>query len=109
MKYKHDRLMQAKRTVAMVRACTISLDHAMKVVQSMIGGTIFDIRLKEVDQQVVWRVKLLRDVERVKVYVHANTGQILEAKAEIAVVKPYSEITPEPVVPGRHTLPSLSN
>ena len=108
MKYNHDRLMQAKRTVAMVRACTISVDHAIQVVQSMIGGTVFDIRLKEVDQHLVWRVKLLRDRERVKVYVHANTGHILEAKAEIAIMKPHSEMTPDDLIPSCQS-PSLSN
>ena len=84
MKYNHDKLIQAKRTIAMVKACTVSADHAIKAAQS-IGGTVFDVKLKEFDAQVVWRVKLLRDTKRVKVYVHANTGQVLEAKAEVVV------------------------
>ena len=50
--------------------------------------------MKEVNQQTVWRVKLLRSGERVIAYVGAKSGQILEAKAEIAVTDSYREISP---------------
>jgi uncharacterized membrane protein YkoI len=89
MKYTHDRLMQAKRTVALVSASSIPIDQAIAVVQSSIGGTVFDLKLKEVDHQAVWRVKLLSASGRVKVYVDASSGRILEAKAEITVREPH--------------------
>lgn len=88
MKYNHDRLMQAKRTVALVSASSVSINQAISVVLSSIGGTVFDVKLKEVDQQAVWRVKLLRASRRVKVYVDASSGHILEAKAESALTEP---------------------
>lgn len=56
---------------------------------------MFDVKVKELNQQPVWRVKLLRSGERVKVYVDARSGKILEAKAEIAVAEPYREISSE--------------
>ncbi len=88
MKFDYDRIMQAKRTIALVNNSAISIYEAIAAV-SMIGGTVFDVKLKEVDQQIVWRVKLVRDGERVKVYVDAQSGHIIEAKAEVAVVEPY--------------------
>ena len=103
MKYKDEKLAKAKRTIARVEACTISVDHAIKVAQS-IGGTVFDVRLKEVDEQVVWRVKILRNNKQTEVYVHGNTGHLLEVKPEPAVIDSRSGITPE-IFP----TPSLSN
>jgi uncharacterized membrane protein YkoI len=90
MKYDHDRLMQAKRTIALVNTCTVPLDQAIAIARSSVGGTVFDVKLKEMDERVVWRMKLLRGGERVKVYVDALAGHIIEAKAEVAV----SEHTP---------------
>ena len=87
MKYNYDRLMQAKRTAALVSASSVSINQAISVVLSSIGGTVFDVKLKEVDQQAVWRVKLLRASGRVKVYVDASSGHILEAKAESALTE----------------------
>ena len=87
MKYDHDRIMQTKKTIALVGTCSISIEQVIAAV-STIGGTVFDVRLKEVEQQAVWRVKLLRNGERVKVYVDARSGHILDAKAEIAVYDP---------------------
>jgi hypothetical protein len=46
---------------------------------------VFEAKLKEVDQQVVWRVKLVSAGQRVKVYVDARSGRVLSAKAEISV------------------------
>jgi uncharacterized membrane protein YkoI len=89
MKFDCDRLIQVKRTIALVSASCVSIDQVIAAV-SPIGGTIFDVKLKEVDQQTVWRVKLLRGGERVKVYVDAHSGHIIEAKAEIKVIEPYS-------------------
>lgn len=87
MKYDHDRIMQTKKTIALVGTCSVSIEQVIAAV-STIGGTVFDVRLKEVEQQAVWRVKLLRNGERVKVYVDARSGHILDAKVEIAVYEP---------------------
>jgi len=108
MKYNHDRLIQAKRTIALVSACSISADRAMEVARSIIGGTVFDVRLKEVERRVIWRVKLLRDGERVKVYVDAGSGRILDAKAEIAVAEPYHGTSPETLIGGHQPAPPHS-
>ena len=92
MKFNYDRLIRAKRTADLVRTCSISIDQAIAVAVSSVGGTVFDVKLKEVNNQTVWRVKLLRASERVKVFVDAKAGKILEAKAEVAVPKPYRDI-----------------
>jgi len=89
MKFNYDRLIRAKRTADLVRTCSVSIDQAVAVAVSSIWGTVFDVKLKEVNQQTVWRLKLLRSGERVKVFVDAKAGKILEAKAEVAVPKPY--------------------
>ena len=82
MKLNSEKLMRVKRTVNLVSSCTISIDQAIAVALDGVGGTIFDVKVKEMNQQVVWRVKLLRSGERVKVYVDAGSGKIIEAKAE---------------------------
>ena len=81
MKYKPDRIIKAKRTVALANHAAVSIDQAIAAV-SMSGGTIFDMKLKEVKSKPVWRVKLLRGSdEQVKVYVDATSGRITEAKS----------------------------
>ena len=92
MKFNYDRLIRVKRTADLVRTCSVSIDQAVAVAVSSIWGTVFDVKLKEVNQQTVWRLKLLRSGERVKVFVDAKAGKILEAKAEVAVPKPYRDI-----------------
>ena len=82
MSFDHERLMRAQRTIDLVNSCTISIDQAVAVALASIGGTVFDVKVKEMNQKVVWRVKLLRSNQRVKVYVDASSGKILEAKAE---------------------------
>jgi uncharacterized membrane protein YkoI len=95
VKYIHDRLIEAKKAVALVSACSISIDQAIKVALSSIGGTVFDAHLKEVEQRVVWRVKLLTSGGRVKMYIDARSGRVLEAKAEITVDENHQWMTPE--------------
>lgn len=95
MKYNYDRLMEAKKAVALVSACSVSIDQAINVALSSIGGTIFDAKLKEVEQQVVWRVKLLTSGGRVKMYIDARSGRVLGAKAEITVAESHQWMTPE--------------
>lgn len=92
MKDRHDKLKKAERAVARVESCTISVDHAVKIAQS-IGGTVFDVRLKEVDRQLLWRVKILRNREQLKVYVHANTGNIFSVKAEATAAESNQKVS----------------
>jgi uncharacterized membrane protein YkoI len=82
MKLHSEKLMRAKRTAELVSSCTVPIDQAIAVAQAGIGGTAFDAKVKEMNHQIVWRVKLLRAGERVKVYIDAGSGKILEAKAE---------------------------
>src|SRR5262245_34220681 len=56
MKHDHDRVMEAQRTVALVSACPTSLEQAIKTALSSVGGTAFEVKLREVDHQVVWKV-----------------------------------------------------
>lgn len=86
MKSNYNRMMKIKRTLGLVNEATVSIDQAIAAV-SRIGGTIFDMRLKEVDGKVIWRVKMVRNGERVKVHVDATSGLIIEAKAEVAVTE----------------------
>jgi uncharacterized membrane protein YkoI len=103
VKYNHDRLVQAKRTVELVRAASVSVDKAISIASSSVGGTVFDVKLKKVDQQVMWRVKLLRDGARVKVFIDSRSGLVLEAKAEIAVAEPHDGISCEAIMSGCST------
>ena len=82
MKLNPEKLMRVKKTVNLVSSCTISIDQAITAALESVGGTVFDVKVKEMNQQVVWRLKLLRSGERVKVYVDAGSGKIIEAKAE---------------------------
>jgi uncharacterized membrane protein YkoI len=86
MKSNHNRLMKVKRTLALVNEATVSIDQAIDAV-SHIGGTIFDMRLKEARERIIWRIKMVRDGERVKVHVDAKSGLIIEANAEVAVAE----------------------
>jgi len=82
MKYDHDRKMETKRMAALVSVCPISLEQATKMALSSVGGTAFEVKLREVDQQLVWKVKLVVDGQRVKVMIDANSGRVMKAKAE---------------------------
>jgi len=53
MKHNHDRVMQAKKTMALISACSVRIEQAINVALSSIGGTVFDAKLKEVDERVV--------------------------------------------------------
>ena len=88
MKHDHDRVMEAQRTVALVSACPTSLEQAIKTALSSVGGTAFEVKLREVDQQVVWKVKLVVGGERVKVVIDARSGHVIKAKAETIVTEP---------------------
>lgn len=85
MKHHNDRLLQARKTVALVSACAVSIEQAIGAARSSVGGTVFDAKLKEIEQQLVWRVKLVVGGQRVKIYVDAQSGCVINAKAEILV------------------------
>jgi uncharacterized membrane protein YkoI len=74
--------MQAKKIVALISTCSVTIERAVNVALSSVGGTVFDAKLKEVDERVVWRVKLLNAGRQVKVYIDGRSGLVLEAKAE---------------------------
>jgi uncharacterized membrane protein YkoI len=95
VKPTHKRLDRAKRAADLVRVCTVSIDQAIAVALSGIGGVVFNVKVKEMNQQPVWRVKLLRLGEEIKVYVDGRSGNILEAKAKVAVSAPHGEAAPE--------------
>ena len=82
MKLKEDKAVRSKRAVDLLNFCTLSIDQAIAVALASVGGTAFDVKVKEINQQVVWRVKLLRDDERVKVYIDAGSGKIIQATTE---------------------------
>lgn len=99
MKHKHDRVMQAKRIVALISASSVTIDQAINVAQSSIGGTVFDAKIKEVDERVVWRIKLLTSGREVKVYIDGKSGRLLEAKAKISVVDKRADAAKSDLVP----------
>jgi uncharacterized membrane protein YkoI len=72
---------------ALLDSAGTSIDEAIAAV-STIGGTVFDVKLKKVDAKAVWRVKLVRNGEWVKVYVDATSGEIIEAKVAAAALEP---------------------
>jgi len=91
MKHDRDRVMEAQRTVALVSACPYSLEQAIKTALSSVGGTAFEVKLREVNQQVVWKVKLLVGGERVKVVIDARSGHVIKAKAETIITEPVGQ------------------
>lgn len=100
MKNHHDKFVKAKKTVALVSTCAVSIEQAIKVAQSTVGGTIFDVKLKDVDQQPVWRVKLLLSGRRVKINVDGQSGRVIEAKAEMGATEASYPIAQEPAMAG---------
>lgn len=107
MKRTLDRLNQAKKTAALVNACTVSIDLAVKVALMGIGGTVIDAKLKEKEEQVVWRIKLLTAGGPVKVYIDGCSGRILETKHENRLTAPDGMLIPEVVVADRLQNPEL--
>lgn len=97
MKYNHDRLSQAKKTAALVNACSVSIEQAVRVALTSVAGTVVDAKLKEKDEQVVWRIKLLTAGGRVKMHIDGRSGSILEAKREESPTAPDGMVNPEVV------------
>jgi len=94
MKYDHERFVRAKRTVALVAISSITIEQAIRLAQDTLGGTAFDAKLKEKDDQIVWRVKLLTAEGRKKIYIDGRTGSVIEAKAEHLFEEPVSSTSP---------------
>src|SRR5215475_1046846 len=88
MKHDHDRVMEAQRTVALVSACPTSLEQAIKTALSSVGGTACEVKLREVDHQVVWKVKLVVGGERINVVIDARPGHVIKAKTETNASEP---------------------
>ena len=107
MKLALDRLNQAEKTAALVNACSVSIEQAVTVALMGIGGTVIDAKLKEKDEQVVWRIKLLTAGGRVKMYIDGCSGRILETKHEKPLTAPDGMVIPEVVVAGRLQNPEL--
>ena len=101
MKRKHDRLVRTKKTAALVNACSISIEQAVRVALTSVGGTVVDAKLKKKDERVVWRIKLLTEDGRLKMYIDGRSGCILEAKREESTTVPDGIMVPEVVVPDR--------
>jgi uncharacterized membrane protein YkoI len=99
MKHNEDRVIQAKKTAALVSACSISIEQAVRVALASMGGTVVDAKLKEKNNQVAWRIKLLTADGRVKMYIDGRFGSILEAKREETHTAPNGIVFPEVVVP----------
>src|SRR5262245_23192749 len=77
MRFNPEKLIRVKKTVDLVNSCAISIDQAIAVAVAGVGGTVFDVKIKEMNRQIVWRVKLVRSEQRVKVYVNAESGIIV--------------------------------
>jgi len=101
MKPKHNRLVRTKTTAALVIACTISIEQAVRVALTSVGGMVVDAKLKEKNERVAWRIKLLTPDGRVKMYIDRRSGSILEAKREELLTAPDGIVIPEVVVPDR--------
>lgn len=78
----YDPLARARKMVALARACSVSIDQAIKVALMSIGGTVVDAKLKGKSETVHWRIKLLTAEGPVKVYIDGRSGEILEAWSE---------------------------
>ena len=79
MRNGHDLLARAKKTVALAKASSVSIDQAVKVALMRIGGTVVDAKLKGKPENVYWRIKLLTAEGRVKLYIDGHSSEILEA------------------------------
>ena len=53
MKQKHDRLIHAKKTAALVNACSVSIEQAIRVVLTSIDETVIDAKLKKKNKQMM--------------------------------------------------------
>jgi len=98
MKHNQDRETKAERTAALVNACSVSIEQAVRAALASIGGTVVDAKLKQRNEQVVWRIKLLSAGARVKVYVDGRSGSILEAKREERATEADNLVIPAVIV-----------
>jgi uncharacterized membrane protein YkoI len=99
MKDRHERVREAQQTVAMVSTCPISIEQAISTALLSVGGTVFEAKLKEVERLVVWKVKLVSAGQRIKVYIDAHSGRVLDAKAEVTIQEPSQSSMPSSQFP----------
>ena len=107
MKRTLDRLNQAEKTAALVNACSVSIEQAVRVALMGIGGTVIDAKLKEKDEQVLWRIQPLTAGGPVKMYIDGCSGRILKTKHEKPLTAPDGMVIPEVVVADRLQNPEL--
>jgi hypothetical protein len=96
----YDPLAQARKMIALARACSVSIDQAIKVALLSIGGTVVDAKLKGKPEKVHWRIKVLTTEGSVKVYVDGRSGEILEAWSEGSLPLPDDRVLPKEVIVG---------
>ena len=106
MKRTVDRLNQTEKTAALVNACTVSIDQAVTVALMGIGGTVIDAKLKEKDEQVVWRINSDRRRTCQDVY-RRVLRSYPETKHEKPLTAPDGMVIPKEVVAGRPQNPEL--
>jgi uncharacterized membrane protein YkoI len=94
----HDQLVRTKKVVALARACSVPIDHAIKVALMKIGGTVVDAKLKGKPEKVHWRIKVLTAEGPVKVYIDGRSGEILEAWSEGSL--PLADVLPKEIMVG---------
>lgn len=107
MKRLHDPFAKARKTAALVKAASVTIDEAVRVAVSNVTGTVVDVKLKEKNERVVWRIKLLTAKGRVKVHIDGRSGKLLEALAETASPASDDMLSLEPVASSRQ--PSLES
>ena len=82
MRHSHDPIVRTKKTVALAKVASVSIDQAIKVALMSIGGTVVDAKLKGKPENVHWRIKVLTEEGTIKVYIDGRYGTILEAWSE---------------------------
>jgi peptidase YpeB-like protein len=97
-----DPLARTKKVVALVHACSVSINQAIAVALVRIGGTVVDVKLKGKPEKVHWRIKVLTAEGPVKVYIDGRSGEILEAWSEGSLPLPDDRVVPKDVMVG-HT------
>ena len=101
MKHSHDPLIKAKKVADMVKSSTVTIDQAVNVALTSIGGTVVDAKLKEKNNRIVWRMKILTPGGRVKVHIDGCSGKLLEAFAETVSPRGEDVVDHEPATLAR--------
>jgi len=97
-----DPLVQTKKMVALAHACSISINQAVNIALTSIGGTVVDAKLKGKPDKVHWKIKVLTAEGLIKVYIDGRSGEMLEAWCEGSLSSPSNRVLPKEVMAG-HT------